>query len=196
VILLATLVLAPLGLVRTRVGPFWRYVFYGMAMSVVPASLTVDIFHMLRLAAFPIFLVVLTIPALAWLGDRWRSSSSARIALSVMVALTLGQGALFQLQYHVLGPERGHRFHADYPDVFAAALETGVHPIYLVDGDTPGYIHAYWYGTLAGVDLSRFVHLPDSSQLPSGEYVISTEESCIRCDVLLRREQFTLYRVR
>ena len=36
-----------------RARAFWRFVFYGLAASLVPASLTNEYFHMLRLSALP-----------------------------------------------------------------------------------------------------------------------------------------------
>jgi hypothetical protein len=44
--------------------PFWRFVLFGAAASIVPGALTADQFHSLRLVAYPVFLLLLTIPAL------------------------------------------------------------------------------------------------------------------------------------
>jgi hypothetical protein len=70
-LLLATFVLAIIGiiviLVRHRNDPWWWFVLFGTAVSVVPGALTLDQFHTLRMVAYPIFLLVLTVPALTWL---------------------------------------------------------------------------------------------------------------------------------
>src|ERR1041385_4920012 len=70
-VLISTLALAIASLVllirRRRFNSWWLFVLYGLAVSIIPASLTKDYFHTLRLAAVPVFLLVLTIPALACL---------------------------------------------------------------------------------------------------------------------------------
>ena len=71
-IFFATFVLAMIGLwiVIARGGwrdPWWRFVVYGLAVSIVPGAITNEPFHQLRLMGFPVFLLLLTIPALEWL---------------------------------------------------------------------------------------------------------------------------------
>ena len=71
--LAATMLLAIMGawlvLRHHRDKAWWRFVLYGLVASIVPASLTADYFHMLRLAALPVFLLVLAVPAFAWLCE-------------------------------------------------------------------------------------------------------------------------------
>src|SRR5436190_20795133 len=43
--------------------PFWRFVLFGAAASIVPGALTNDQFHSLRLVGYPVFLLTLMIPA-------------------------------------------------------------------------------------------------------------------------------------
>src|SRR6266513_5075470 len=70
-ILFATFILAMIGLLlvfaRGWRDPWWRFVVYGLAVSIVPGAITNEPFHQLRLMGYPIFLLVLTIPALEWL---------------------------------------------------------------------------------------------------------------------------------
>ena len=47
--------------------PWWRFVVYGLAVSIVPGAITNEPFHQLRLMGYAVFLLVLTIPALDWL---------------------------------------------------------------------------------------------------------------------------------
>jgi hypothetical protein len=65
-LLVATFALAVAGvalvLLRRRGDAFWRFVLYGLAASVVPASLTDNDFPILRLSSFPVFLVVVRPP--------------------------------------------------------------------------------------------------------------------------------------
>jgi hypothetical protein len=161
---------------------WWRYVLYGLIVAIIPASLTNDVFHAHRLIAVPIFLVVLTIPAQQWLLEH--RSSLARIALVALVAATLVEGAWFQIRWHDVSPTRGAWFDEPYPRLLDEALATGASPIYLIDSVQPGYIHAYWYGTLRGIDLSRFEHLPGGVKAPAGGLVLSSEPDCSPCDVI------------
>ena len=70
----ATLILALIGLAivlrhRWR-DPWWQFVLFGMAASIVPGAITVEPFHGMRLIAYPVFLLLLTVPALEWLLAR------------------------------------------------------------------------------------------------------------------------------
>ena len=50
--------------------PWWRFVIFGTAISILPGALTPDQFHSLRIVAYPIFLLVLMIPGLQFLLER------------------------------------------------------------------------------------------------------------------------------
>ncbi len=67
----ATFTLAMMGLllvmVRHRRDPWWRFTLYGLAVSIVPGAITYEPFHALRLMALPLFLLLMTVPALEWL---------------------------------------------------------------------------------------------------------------------------------
>ncbi|HVF56284.1 MAG TPA: glycosyltransferase family 39 protein [Pyrinomonadaceae bacterium] len=201
--LAATALLAAVGawMVLRRHGreAWWRFVFYGLAVSIIPASLTKENFHILRLAALPVFLVVLIVPALAWLraanegsGERgWR-----RVALAAVMFLTVLQGAVFQWQYHAGGrsPWRMHMFDAEYPDrIFAPAVAAPNRPVYLADALTTPYIQAYWYATLRGIPVADFVRLAPDESPPPGALVITTRETCVRCRILAESDPYKLY---
>lgn len=47
--------------------PWWRFVLFGLAASIVPGAVSVEPFHGMRLIAYPVFLLLLTVPALEWL---------------------------------------------------------------------------------------------------------------------------------
>jgi hypothetical protein len=199
-ILAATFVLAMLGLGRVahrlRRDPWWRFVVYGLAVSMIPASLTGDIGHAPRLIAMTVFLIALGIPALAWLRAGATAGSRARtVALVLLVGATVAQAAWFQVRYQAVGPTRGGWFDAEFPLLFDQALATGAEPIYLVDGIAPPYLHAWWYGVLRGVPATRFVHLTGDARPPAGATVISGETDCRSCDVIAVRGFFRLYRV-
>src|SRR5258706_1700415 len=69
--LMAAFILSLIGLVVVIVRhwrePWWRFVIFGAAASVVPGALTADQFHSLRIVAYPVFLLVLMIPGLRFL---------------------------------------------------------------------------------------------------------------------------------
>jgi Dolichyl-phosphate-mannose-protein mannosyltransferase len=223
-LLAPTFLLAALGLAlilrdrsdrRRRFGrdAWWLFVVYALAASVVPAALTATDFPQLRLAAFPVFLHALTIPALAWLLDDGRdpaltsvddgrvaaprSRAYRRGALYALVALLLLQGAYFQWLFHRREPERWYVFDARFArKVLAPALATERTPIYLYDPPgRSGYIQALWHGALAGVGPSRFVRLAPSEAPPPGALVISTEDDCSNCRLLARHINYILYAV-
>lgn len=213
-LLLATLILAVIGVIYV-IGwrlkdPWWRFIFFGFLVSVLPGALTVNRSHMLRLIAVPLFLLLLTVPALMWLLNTRMIGSSIncvflrglvvgasmrRRILLALVILTLLQALLFQIQFRREGPRRGHFFDSTYPRIFEEAMSVGSNLIYLVDSQgRPAYIHAYWYATVYGHDTSRFIHLTSGERPPTGALVISTEQQCRRCQRISRHGQYILYR--
>ncbi|HEV2764499.1 MAG TPA: glycosyltransferase family 39 protein [Pyrinomonadaceae bacterium] len=205
-LLAATFVLAFAGLVvvllRHRRDGWWRFVLYGLAVSPLPAALTLDRFHTLRLVALPVFLLLLNAPALARLNardtngtPRRRTSATLRRAsLVLLVALTLWQGAAFLRRFERAAPERLHNFDAFYPEVFDAALRLPQRPIHVVDAPgAPGYVLAYWYATLRGVPTTQFLRLENGATPPPGALVISTETPCADCQLVLHRGPFRAY---
>ncbi|HJX89881.1 MAG TPA: glycosyltransferase family 39 protein [Pyrinomonadaceae bacterium] len=179
-----------------RFNAWWCFVIYGAVVSVIPASLTTDSFHMLRLAALPIFLLVLTIPALDWITESdlvWK-----RVALVITILLITSQGLLFQWHYRqsARSPRRLHLFDADYTTTIlpTALTNSGTQPVYLADDSSrPGYIQALWYGTLQGIPLNKFVSLGSDRSPPEGAVVITTEEICPRCRILAASDPYTTY---
>ena len=193
-VLAATLALAVVGLDhafhRGWRNPWVRYLLFGLAAAVIPASLTVDKFHTLRLIAFPVFLL-----AIAGIGLGRLSKRRATALTLALVALAVVQGGLFQYGFHRLGPGRGAAFDAAFPAVFDAALRAGSRPIYLRDrGDLPGYIEAYWHGALRGVDRSSFVRLRPDEVPPPGAVVLGTDKTCGSCEVIADLGDYIAYR--
>jgi hypothetical protein len=80
----ATFILALIGLIivipRLRRDPWWRFALYGLAAAIVPGAISNWAFHSLRLLAYPVFLLVLIIPAVEWLlaGDKDEGRTTAR----------------------------------------------------------------------------------------------------------------------
>lgn len=175
----------------------------------VPGAMTNDHFHTLRMIAYPIFLLVLTIPALSWLlgferdpsaeaanpARSPRSTATRQVILTALLTLTIVQAGHFFWLFHRYGADRGEYFDAGYKVVYDAAVAQPERPIYLVDGYWgPAYVHALWYATLEGRDTNEFIHLPYRTRPPEGSLVISSEQSCIECDLLLEEGGYLLYR--
>jgi 4-amino-4-deoxy-L-arabinose transferase-like glycosyltransferase len=203
-VLAATLAAALAGLWlasrRARSDAWWRFALYGLAASVVPASLTNEYVHALRLAPVPVFIVALTAPAFAWLleeGITRRATLARRALLAALVLLTLAQGALFRARYTeaAASPKRMHIFDAGYaPRVLPAALALPSRPVYLSDAHgIPGYIQAYWQATLQGIPLSTFARTDEGVEPPEGAAVITTKDVCARCRVVAEEPPYVVY---
>jgi 4-amino-4-deoxy-L-arabinose transferase-like glycosyltransferase len=204
----ATFALSMLGLlivvVRYLREPWWRFTLYGLAVSIVPGAITYEPFHALRLLALPVFLLLLTIPALEWLLDvegnkaRLRSTIPPAARLLVLVfllVLTIIEAAHFQRLYRQYGPQRGVFFDAPYKEAYDTAVAQSQRPIYLRDGSYgPSYIDCLWYAAIDGRPRSEFVHLDAGAKPPSGAVVLSSEQNCENCQMIKRSGIYILYR--
>ena len=196
--------------------PWWRFVIFGAAASIVPGALTPDQFHSLRIVAYPVFLLVLTIPGLAFLLEATNRNVDAplgseidttlptrspalsplarRRILAVLLAAIALQAIYFQRVYRREGPERGWVFDAAYKDVYDAAVAMPDRPIYLSDGTEPAYEHARWYATIEGRKPSEFIHYGEGRRPPAGSLVIGSQPSCFGCQVIMKSGDYLLYR--
>lgn len=175
---------------RRLLNAWWCFVIYGLAVSVVPASLTRDYFHILRLAAVPVFVLALTIPACEWLLERDLPLRRALIAATLF--LMLAQGLFFHSRFRAAASDKRRLdlFDADYASrILPLALETSANgSVYIADSPPiPGYIQALWYATLDHIPRDKFTILPPDTTVPNSGAVITTEDTCPRCDVLLKR---------
>src|SRR6266446_6803416 len=205
----ATFILALIGLViifaRHWKNPWWRFVVYGLAVSIVPGAMSTWPFHEMRLMAYPVFLTLLTVPALEWLLARDKPESDltespvrqsgigtmprpARLLiLCSLLVLTAVEARSFQTIFRRDGPTRTFHFDVPYRAAYDAATKQSVRPIYLEDGKWgPAYIHALWYATIEKRPTSEFVHLKGQEKAPPGKVVISTGESCEHCETITR----------
>jgi hypothetical protein len=227
-ILFAIFVLAMLGLaliiVRRWREPWWRFVLYGLAVSILPGAITTEPFHQVRLMAYPVFLLVLTIPALEWLlapdeskqspydtREEARSGGPGRAAVSshglsrairlgfleILLAATVAQAIDFELTFCRKGPDRVNEFDTLYKAVYDAAVAQPQRPIYLENGQWgPAYMDAYWYATVEGRLISEFVRLPDGARPPSGAIVLSSNSDCQNCEIIQKSGAYELYRAK
>jgi hypothetical protein len=197
-VLVGVLLLAVIGAVIALREPdrrsWWLFVVYGTLVSVIPASLTNEPFHSLRLIALPVFLHLLMTPALARIASAGDGRYTRKVVLALL-DLAAAQKVWIQNIFHVDGPKRSYEFDAPYAEVLDAAVSTSNEPIYLWDKvEYPSYIHAYWYSTVRGSDLSRFRRLKTSMVPPPGGLVLGTMEPCETCPVNFRRDNFAVYR--
>lgn len=214
--LVGALVLSLMGivvvLVKHRRDRWWLFLMFGLAISIIPGAISIDRFHTLRLIALPIFLLVITIPAITWLLDRWgtqqQNESSAlegsrdanhrkrRLALISVLVLAALQAAYFQWVFHREGPKRRDYFDVAYKEIFDQAIVFPNRPIYLIDGSQPTHVEALWYAAEKGMNQTEFVHVHRDSALPSGAMVLSGDRPCSQCPVLLTNEPYVFYAVK
>jgi hypothetical protein len=227
-IFFATFVLAMAGLllviVRRRRDPWWRFVVYGLAASIVPGAIADWPFHELRLMGYAVFLLVLTVPALEWLlahgapqqilsspseATRGRKGEALYITrrslsrpvrlgiLALLLIATLAQAIDFQITFWREGPKRYFAFDALYKAAYDAAVAQPERPIYLENGRWgPAYMDAYWYATVEDRPLSEFVRLPDRAKPPSGAIVLSSNSNCQNCENIQKSGAYQLYRAK
>jgi hypothetical protein len=204
--------------------PWWRFVVYGLAVSIVPNAITNQPFHQLHLMGYPVFLLVLTVPALQWLlarneprqiaygtskeahGGGLDRAAAVNYSLSrpiklgflgILLAATVAQAIDFQVSFRRKEPERVNEFDVPYKPLYDAAVAQPQRPIYLENGQWgPAYVHAFWYATVEGRSLSEFVRLPDGTKPPSGAIVLSSNPDCQNCQVIQRSGCYLLYRAK
>lgn len=203
-ILAATFLLSLLGLFivlsRHRSNAWWRFIIYGTLVSILPGAIASHRHHMPRLVGLPIFLLILAVPSLSSLiGDDENSllsnRTARRLVLISLLALTLVQAVIFQMQYRKTGPYRLVDFDVNYAIGLDKALAETSRPIYLQDGFFgPSYIHAYWLGTIKGVDPNNFVHMSYGESPPPNSLVLSSDRKCTRCNVIFQDSGVIVYR--
>jgi hypothetical protein len=206
-----------------RRDPWWRYILFGLAVSLVPGAVGMEPFHQLHLFAYPVFLLVLTVPALEWLlakdkselgpahsgeiakpsWERFRLSIAGNLPprsvrlglLSLLLVFTLVEAYKFQIIFRRDGPKRLFDFDVAYKDVYDAATKQSARPIYLEDGKWgPAYIHALWYATIEKRPRSEFVHLAPDAKAPPGKVVISSAEGCQHCETIMAAGVYRVYK--
>jgi 4-amino-4-deoxy-L-arabinose transferase-like glycosyltransferase len=170
-------VLAAAGVIEIcrRRDRFWLYAIAAYLLSAVPASLTLDRHHALRLAAMPLCVAVLAIPGL-------EAVARLRRPLMLVAAAVLAVGALaewwsFVDHYSTSGPHRTGVFEAGVPALVQRGLSGG-RTIYVDYDDSYALAMAQWYAVSHGLPASRVARLPDGAIPPTGSMVFGRLQSC------------------
>jgi 4-amino-4-deoxy-L-arabinose transferase-like glycosyltransferase len=177
----AVVVLALAGFVlvlwRRRDDLWWRYVVVATLLAPIPAALTVDRHNAIRLAALPVFCIVLAVPALDALLVSPRRSPLAALALGVVAVSVALQFFQFLHAYRVRGPARLVLFDAGVDPLLRQAFATGK-TIYIDYDDRGAQTQAHWHAVEDGVPKDRVQVLPDGGIPPKGSLVFGLFQEC------------------
>jgi hypothetical protein len=171
---------------------WWLFVLYAALAAVVPASATVDRYHALRLISYPVVLTILTIPALeaaaAAEAPRW-----LRGLVAVTLLLGVVQAGWFFYTFNRRGRDRVRDFDGGFRRMLSETLAGHERPIYIASDVY--YVHAFWYGALAGVDRSQFAVLHSGDPNPPAHSVVITigNADCPGCALVSRQGDFSSY---
>jgi len=182
-------------LVYRRRDLWWRYVLLATLLVPIPAAVTVDRYNAIRLAALPVFVLVLAIPALDWLIGQARRRGVARVAVGVLALAIVLQFVQFLDEYRTRGPGRLVLFDAGVEPLLERAFSGG--KILYIDYDDRGaQAQARWYAAETDLPDSRVVVLPDGGIPPRGSTVLVLFQECdYVCVELARWEDYWLARV-
>jgi hypothetical protein len=176
---------------RHRSSPWWRFVLFGALTSAVPASLTVDSTHSLRMIALPVFLAVLMVPGLELIASM-QNVAARSVVVAVLVLGFSAEAVRWQTVWHRDGPDRADQFEAGFKGAFDSALRHGG-TIYARRSDHGSYVGSLLFGLLAGRPRSSIVILEDGQKPPPGATVIGRPEDCPGCTVLAVSGEFESY---
>jgi 4-amino-4-deoxy-L-arabinose transferase-like glycosyltransferase len=192
-LLAAVVALAAVGvveIVRHRRDRFWLYAIAAYLLSAVPASLTVDRHHALRLGAMPACVAVLAIPGLQ-LVARLRRPLLVSAAV-LLAAATLVEWVFFVDRYDARGGNRTAVFEAGVPALVQRGLAGG-RTIYVDYDDAFALTMGRWFAVSHGLPMSRVARLADGGIPPNGSMVLGRVEPCdYVCDRLAEADTFWL----
>lgn len=191
-ILLGTFLLVAASIViilRTRRHErWWIFMIAVTLLTIVPASLTEGRNHTLRLAAYPVALIILTIPALEALAQK----NAMRVVAMIAIAMCVAQASWFFYAFAKNGPQRFPEFDVGFRPLLRQMLARPERPIYIAPDVY--YVHAYWYGALMGVDRSTFKPVPSGADVPPGALAIGIpQDDCSDCKIVAKEAGFTAW---
>lgn len=184
--LAGTLLLAIAGvwlIARTR--PFdrwWAFVVFGMLVSVAPCAITGDTYHALRLSSFIVFVLVLSIRALA--------APLPRTLIAAALVIGALQTLWFYPHFFRHGTHRASEFNVGIERITRDAVARPERPIYVFG---ISYSHVWWYADVMKVPRSEFSRVIRLEDVPPRSIYI-THENCPGCEELARDREFSLHR--
>jgi hypothetical protein len=152
---------------------WWRYVAVATLLAPIPAALTVDRHNAIRLAALPVFCIVLAIPPL----DALLVASRRSLLLAALAVTITFQFVDFLDAYRTRGPARLVLFDAGVDGLLQKAFVAG-RPIYIDYDDRGAQAQAHWHAAEDGVPLDRIQILPDGGIPPKGSTVFGLFQEC------------------
>jgi 4-amino-4-deoxy-L-arabinose transferase-like glycosyltransferase len=182
-VVLLALAGAVLVLMRRRGDLWWRYVLVATLLVPIPAALTVDRFNAIRLAALPVFVLVLAVPALDALLASARRGWGARAAVAALALLVAFQFGQFLHEYRYRGPGRTVLFDAGVDPLLRLGFDGG-RKLYIDYDDRGAQAQALWHATEDALPRDRVVILPDGGIPPPGSIVFARFQEC---DYVCRR---------
>jgi 4-amino-4-deoxy-L-arabinose transferase-like glycosyltransferase len=179
---------------RHRDDLWWRFVLLATLLVPVPAALTVDRYNAIRLAALPVLLLVLAIPALDALVTLALSNNVARAAAAVLAIAVGVQFVQFLHEYRTRGPARTVLFDAGVPPLLDRAFSSG-ETIYIDYDDRGAQAQARWHAAESGLPGDRVQILPDGGIPPTGATAFGLFQECdYVCTKFARWEHYWLAR--
>jgi len=159
-------------------------------------ALTVDRFDAIRLAALPVFGVVLAIPAVEALVSAARRSWPARGAVAVLALVMAAQFIQFLDIHRTRGPARLVLFDAGVRPLLEPTFASG-EAIYVDYDDRGAQAQARWHAAEAGLPQDRIVILPDGGIPPDGAVVFLRFKDCdFVCETIASWEDYRLMHAR
>ncbi|HEU0248495.1 MAG TPA: glycosyltransferase family 39 protein [Gaiellaceae bacterium] len=185
---------AVLVILRLRSDRWWRFVLLATLLVPVPAALTVDRFNAIRLAALPVFLLVLAIPAIDALVSAARRSWPARGTAALLAFVLCVQFVQFIDIYRSRGPARLVLFDAGVEPLLEEPFASG-ETIYVDFDDRGAQAQVRWHAVERGIPQSRIVRLPDGGVPPQGSIVFLRFQDCdFVCEAVASWEEYRLVR--
>src|SRR5262249_25197667 len=146
-------------------------------LSPIPAALTKDRFYGLRLVPLPVLLLVVAIPAIAFLAQAARRTWVARL-VAVGLAVTVGvQFAHFVDNFQARGFARLVVFPAGVPSLLRQGFEGG-RKIFVTPDEPHALVYAKWYAVEHGLPVSRVDHIANGTIPPDGAIVFGRFQPC------------------
>jgi hypothetical protein len=176
------LVLALVGVVfvavKLRGDRWWRYVLALAVLAPIPAALTEDRMHQLRLVAAPVLLLALAIPPLKELASlASRHRALVLCAAGVLVAVLVVQSLHWTDKWSRSGPGRTELFEAGVPSLVDRAIARGT-PVYVDFDDYQAQAQLRWRIAERGLPDSAAIVLPDGGMPPAGATVFGRFQAC------------------